>query len=134
MCGEHLTADGKFDHHTFSCFFPNYYAQRVIYYCRGGEEEIFIPPFTYFGYRYAFVTGITEEQAVPSLLTYLVAHSEMEARGGFTCSDEMANKLFTMALRSDLSNFFFFPTDCPHREKNGWTGDASASAEHMKRV
>ena len=132
LTAEHMTKDGKFDHTTFSSFYPEYYAQRMIYYCRGGEEEeIFVPPFTYFGFRYAFVTGIKEEQAVPSLLTYLVAHSDMETRASFSCSDQMANTLFRMALRSDLSNFFFFPTDCPHREKNGWTGDASASAEHM---
>ena len=31
----------------------------------------------------------------------------------------------------DISNFFYFPTDCPHREKNGWTADAALSAEQM---
>jgi len=36
-----------------------------------------------------------------------------------------------MTRRSDRANFFYFPTDCPHREKNGWTGDASVSSEHM---
>ena len=36
-----------------------------------------------------------------------------------------------MARRSDRANFYYFPTDCPHREKNGWTGDAQVSAEHM---
>lgn len=132
LTGERITDDGKFDHTTLSHFYPEYYAQRIIYYCRGGEEEeIFVPPFAFFGFRYAFVCGITEEQAVPSLLTYLVAHGDMKTRAAFTCSDQMANTLFDMTLRSDLSNFFFFPTDCPHREKNGWTGDASASAEHM---
>ena len=36
-----------------------------------------------------------------------------------------------MCENSDRSNFFYFPTDCPHREKNGWTGDAALSARHM---
>ena len=36
-----------------------------------------------------------------------------------------------MAIRADLSNFHHFPTDCPHREKNGWTGDASVSAHQF---
>ena len=36
-----------------------------------------------------------------------------------------------MAINADRSNFYYFPTDCPHREKNGWTGDASMSADHM---
>ena len=34
-------------------------------------------------------------------------------------------------MRSNLANFYYFPTDCPHREKNGWTGDAALSAEQM---
>src|SRR5699024_277246 len=31
--------------------------------------------------------------------------------------------------RSTLTNFHSIPTDCPHREQNGWTGDAQLSAE-----
>lgn len=55
----------------------------------------------------------------------------MEERGGFTCSDQTANRLQEMTRRSDLSNFFYFPNDCPHREKNGWAADAALSSEHM---
>jgi alpha-L-rhamnosidase len=36
-----------------------------------------------------------------------------------------------MGINADLSNFHYFPTDCPHREKNGWTGDVTASAEQL---
>lgn len=102
-----------------------------IYTCKGGEEETYTPTFTYHGFRYVVVTGITEEQATPSLLTYLVMHSDLSERGSFSCSDEMANTLMTLCRRSDLANFFYFPTDCPQREKNGWTGDAALSCEHM---
>ncbi|MBR2338926.1 MAG: hypothetical protein IKA63_05625 [Clostridia bacterium] len=77
------------------------------------------------------VEGITLEQATDDLLTYLMMSSEMAERGGFCCSDETLNCLFDMTRRSDRSNFVFFPTDCPHREKNGWTADAALSAEHM---
>ena len=57
-------------------------------------------------------------------------HSAIREIGGFTSSDKTVNTLYEMARNSDLSNFFYFPTDCPHREKNGWTGDASLSADH----
>ena len=57
--------------------------------------------------------------------------SDLASIGGFECSDDRANKLFSMMVNADRSNFFYFPTDCPHREKNGWTGDASMSADHM---
>ena len=90
-----------------------------------------MPPFTYHGFQYVLVEGIEEEQATESLLTYLVMNSDLAERGGFSCSDETANTLQLFTRRSDLANFYYFPTDCPHREKNGWTGDASMSAEHM---
>ncbi len=102
-----------------------------VYVCKGGEEEIYVPSFVYHGFRYVKVTGITEEQATSGLLTYLVYHSALETRGNFFCSDETANKLQMATRRSDLSNFWYFPTDCPHREKNGWTADAALSSEHV---
>ena len=112
-------------------FYPPGYAQTDLYICKGGDEEIFEPAFTYHGFRYALVFGLTAEQAVPQTVTMLVANSDLHERGGFQCSDDTMNKLGDMVRRSDLANFYYFPTDCPHREKNGWTGDASVSAEHM---
>ena len=77
------------------------------------------------------VTGITAEQATEGLLTYLEMSSLTETAGEFTCSDEVINKIEEAAVRSDTSNFYYFPTDCPQREKNGWTADASLSAEQL---
>ena len=130
QCAEWIN-NGKVDHDRINEFYPDGYCQRDIYICRGDGEEIFEPLFTYHGFRYLYVTGITEEQATPELLTYLEMHSDLAQRGGFSCSDPMANTLFEMTMRTDLANFYYFPTDCPHREKNGWTGDAAVSAEHM---
>ena len=107
------------------------YLQTDVYYLKGGEEEIFFPPFTYHGFRYALVEGITEEQATPELLTYAVFNTDVKKRSHFECSDEVLNKLYEMTINADLSNFHHFPTDCPHREKNGWTGDVAASAEQL---
>lgn len=106
------------------------YNQKDVYICRGGEAE-FVPSFTYHGFQYVFVEGLSEDQATKDALTYLEMHSDLPVRGSFSCSDSTVNKLYEMAHRSDLANFYYFPTDCPHREKNGWTGDASMSAEHM---
>ena len=49
--------------------------------------------------------------------------------GDFACSDEVANKLQEITRRSITSNFHHFPTDCPQREKNGWTADAQLTSE-----
>jgi len=107
------------------------YNQKDVYIAKGENKEVYVPSFTYHGFRYVLVKGITSEQATTDLLTYLVMSSDMKTIGDFKCSDETVNTLFDMVKRSDRSNFYYFPTDCPHREKNGWTGDASLSAAHM---
>ncbi|MDR1629287.1 MAG: family 78 glycoside hydrolase catalytic domain, partial [Oscillospiraceae bacterium] len=121
---------GKLDLHNFGHFYPEGYWQKTQYTCRGGEEEVYQPGFTYYGFQYALVQGVTKEQATPELLTYVVLNSNLAENGSFRCSDETANILQSMCRRSTLANFLYFPTDCPHREKNGWTGDASVSCEH----
>ncbi|MBQ9543865.1 MAG: family 78 glycoside hydrolase catalytic domain, partial [Clostridia bacterium] len=127
--GEYLT-DGRLDFNNIN-YYPEGFAQQDVYILKGGEEEVFEPCFTYHGFRYCLVSGIEEEQATKDLLEFLVCTSAPEVRGGFICSDETANTLYEMCDASDRSNFYYFPTDCPHREKNGWTGDASLSSERM---
>jgi len=124
-----LAQDGVLDYTNIN-FYPDGFSQRDVYICKGGEET-FESPFTYHGFRYCLVMGISEKQATPELLTYIVCTSAPEETGRFFCSDETANRLYEMCDVSDRSNFYYFPTDCPHREKNGWTGDAALSAEHM---
>ena len=100
-----------------------------IYICKGSETESYTPRFTYHGFRYVKVTGITKEQATKELLAFLVYHTALETRGDFACSDPVATKLQELTRRSIVSNFHHFPTDCPQREKNGWTADAALSCE-----
>lgn len=106
------------------------YIQHDVYIARDGEQE-YVPSFTYHGYRYAEVTGITDEQATEEFLTYIICHSDLPCSGRFKSSDDTLNKIQQCILRSDLSNFYYFPTDCPHREKNGWSDDAGISAEQI---
>ncbi len=105
--------------------------QENIYYCAGKDTEIHTPKFTYEGFRYVFVTGIEKNQATSDLLTYIVYSSNKKINGTFSCSNEIINRIQEATLRSDISNLYYFPTDCPHREKNGWTADAAISAEQM---
>ncbi len=127
---ELLDENGDLDTRTIHAFTPKYYAQRDIYICKGGEES-FVPDFTYHGYRYLLIIGLDDSEATVDTVTYLRAHTKLEKMGDFSCSDETANTIQKMTVNSDLSNFYYFPTDCPHREKNGWTGDAAVSAEQM---
>ncbi len=112
-------------------FQPDGYVQRAIYILKGDGEEVFEIPFTYFGYRYCHVHGVTASQATTSLVTMLPAASDITRRVDFSTSNSTVNRIYSIVRNSDLSNFYYFPNDCPQREKNGWTGDASESAERM---
>ena len=112
-------------------FAPDDRFQEDEYYCSGEGTEEYTPHFTYHGFRYVLVSGITAEQANSELLTYLEMSSDIKKTGDFRCSDGTVNKIQEATVRSDTSNFFYFPTDCPQREKNGWTADASLSAEQV---
>ena len=99
------------------------------YTLKGGPAERFMPHFVYHGFRFVEVIGITEEQATLDLLTFHEMSSSFEQISDFKCDNPSINALFDATMRSNRANFMYFPTDCPHREKNGWTGDAALSAE-----
>lgn len=118
------------DNISFGARTRDNYWQRDEYICKDGFN-IYEPSFTYHGFRYVYVEGFTEKQAKKSALTMLVMTSSAKSTLHFSCSDKRLEKLFDMVVNSNESNFFYYPTDCPHREKNGWTGDAMLSAEQM---
>lgn len=116
--------NGEFDPAT------NDYVQHDEYICKDGYQE-WKPCFTYHGFQYVFIRGISEEQIGKTTLEYIVIHSDVKKRADFKCDNRIINKIYECALRSDLSNLVYIPTDCPHREKNGWTADVALSAEQF---
>lgn len=88
------------------------------------------PHFTYHGFRYVEVQ-VTEGELEKLSLTSYALYSAVRKIGQFQCSEGTVNTLFQMADVASLSNLVNIPTDCPQREKNGWTGDISLSAEQM---
>jgi len=127
---EYIDKDNELSFNNIN-FFPEGYAQRDVYICRGEEGETYAPQFTYHGARYVAVFGLDEETRKSFRVTFRQISSVKERFVDFRCSDKNAESLFNMCVNSDLSNLVYFPTDCPHREKNGWTGDAANSAERM---
>ena len=105
--------------------------QVINYVCKGEKNETYYPTFSYYGGRYVRISGAEEGELTPETITFSEQNSDIKVVGAFSCSDELANKTIENTIRSDLTNFYYFPTDCPHREKNGWTGDAYASAEQF---
>lgn len=106
--------------------------QTDVYICAGRDEpEIYEPHFTYHGFRYVFVEGIADHHITDDLLTMRVYHSDFKNFSLLETDNTVINKIQRMTMNSNLSNFFYFITDCPQREKNGWTGDTAVSAEQM---
>jgi alpha-L-rhamnosidase len=98
-------------------------------YVLAGREggEMWHPRFTYHGFRYVQVEfdGKAELKSIKARFV----HSAFERAGTLETSDATFAALQSATERSYLSNFVGIPTDCPHREKNGWTGDAQLAME-----
>ena len=99
-----------------------------VYILKGGDEETYEPHFTFHGFRYVKVEGLTAKPEIENI-TGIVIHSDMKPTGTFTCSDSMINKLQKNIQWGQKGNFLDIPTDCPQRdERLGWTGDAQVFA------
>ncbi len=82
--------------------------------------------FVYYGFRYVYIEGA--EEVLGAEANFI--HTDLREKGFFSSSDERYNWLVSAGVTAFLSNFHGFSEDCPHREKNGWTGDAAISASH----
>jgi alpha-L-rhamnosidase len=52
-----------------------------------------------------------------------MVHTDLVRTGWFQCSERRINDLHEAAVLSFRGNACEIPTDCPHRERSGWTGD-----------
>lgn len=96
------------------------------YICRGGGTEVWTPRFTFHGFQYVEVTGLTSKPS-PDTITGLALSSATPDVGTFESGDAMLNRLSSNVYYTQLANFIDVPTDCPQRdERLGWTGDAQA--------
>ena len=109
---ENLTADGDLDYHSVCKYSTDVYIK--------GEDDglLLYPRFTWHAARYIKVEGNGE------LIEYRVIHTPLEICGEFESSDEKLNWIFDAFKRTMLSNTHgCIPSDCPHRERLGYTGD-----------
>lgn len=125
-----LTGENELDFEALACFVHSGEFQTDKYTKKSDEAEIWHPSFVYHGFQYIEVSGVDCEPEL-SDVTGIAICTDMKEIGSFSCSDEMLNRLQHLCRWSTLSNIESFPTDDPHREKNGWTGDTMASCEQM---
>ena len=100
--------------------------QTDIYITRDGAQT-WHPRFTYHGFRYVRVTGWPGVPRTSDFRIIALA-SAMDDIGHMTTSDAKLNQLISNIRWSQISNTISIPTDCPQREKAGWTGDIMAFA------
>lgn len=87
-----------------------------------GNEHTIEPFFTFFGFRYVKVEGITNLKE--SDLTVYALYSDISMRGTISTGNPLINQLLSNCLWGMKSNYLDVPTDCPQRdERMGWTGD-----------
>jgi alpha-L-rhamnosidase len=100
-----------------------------IFILKGSGEESFAPRFNYKGFRYVEVTSDQPLALTKESLTGYFMHSDVAPAGQVKSSNPIVDKIWWATNNSYLSNLFGYPTDCPQREKNGWTGDAHIAIE-----
>jgi alpha-L-rhamnosidase len=88
----------------------------------GRPGDYFEPRHTTHGFRYVRVEG-HPGTIEPHHVTGMVVHTALRQTGSFMCSDERINRLHDAAVWSFRGNACDIPTDCPTRERAGWTGD-----------
>lgn len=131
--GERLYPDGRVDisnidyHFRPTDQFDPF--QTDIFILSGKSEESFMPRFNYKGFQYVEVTCSEPVKLDAGSLVGYFMHSDVPVLGKIQTSNEMINKIWWATNNSYKSNLFGFPTDCPQREKNGWTGDAHIAIE-----
>lgn len=100
-------------------------AKATFTYVSNGKTRHVRPHFTYYGFRYVKVTGMTPEQIKKAGFKACVLCTELEETGTLRTSNEKVNRLIDNVLWSQRGNMLEIPTDCPQRdERMGWTGDA----------
>ena len=124
--GEALVGDSVYQDNVDH--FIDGFAQVDRFILAGEESDTFETKFSYHGFQYIEVSGFPGELTEESI-SAIVANTDFRTRGVFECSNEIINKTQQNTLRSFLSNYHGYPTDCPQREKNGWTGDAQVAVE-----
>ncbi|WP_412467524.1 family 78 glycoside hydrolase catalytic domain [Pedobacter sp. KLB.chiD] len=103
--------------------------QTDIFILNGDGREEFMPLFNYKGFQYIEVTSNEPIRLEEKSLVAYFMHSDVPAIGKIASSNPLIDKIWWATNNSYLSNLFGLPTDCPQREKNGWTGDGHFAVE-----
>ena len=118
--------DGQLDFQTtgsdYLCASGCSQIQEDVFIC-DGKVRSFEPLFTWHAFRFFEVIGPVDSLEVQ------VIHSNTPVSSTFQSDSEGMNWLYQAFLRTQLNNMHGgIPSDCPHRERLGYTGDGQVCA------
>ena len=121
--GELLDENCEFTQKNIQCDNKNITTplQQVIYTCKEGRND-YKTTFAIFGFQYVLVE--TDVTFAPEDFTAIAVYSCLERTGWFESSNPLLDKLVENTVWSAKNNHADLPTDCPTRERHGWSGDA----------
>ena len=121
--GELIGADGEFTQKNIQCATKKRATplQQVVYTCKNGVNN-YKTKFAIFGFQYVLIEGDAPWKSED--FTAIAVYSDMEETLTFESSNELLNKFVECTRWSAKNNHADVPTDCPTRERHGWTGDA----------
>jgi alpha-L-rhamnosidase len=89
-----------------------------------GKKTEYHPLFTWHACRYIELRGTAE------VTEYRVCHTDLKPRVKFKSSEPTIQWIFDAFIRTQQSNTHgCVPSDCPHRERLGYTGDGQLTAD-----
>jgi alpha-L-rhamnosidase len=116
---------------------PSYFT----YTLKGENDEVWMPRFTYYGFRYVRAdggvpAGYENPKGLPVISDIELLHTRNSSplAGSFKCSNELFNSIYNLIDWSIKSNLASVATDCPHREKLGWLEQAHLMGNSVKFV
>lgn len=92
------------------------------------------PLFTYHGFRYVELSGLSDEiEPQTDWVSGVVLYNDMPDTGSFFCSKPKINALQNCIRWGQRANFFSTPTDCPQRdERLRLDGDRAGVRSHRR--
>ena len=130
--GERLGKDGRLDQSNIDVYYKGNKEtdpfQTDVLTLSGNEDE-FMAQFSYKGFRYVQVEASAPIEINEQSMVAHFVHSDVPQVGEIKSSNKLIEGLMAASKQAYLSNLMGYPTDCPQREKNGWTGDGHLAIE-----
>lgn len=123
---ERVRDDGTLDRENISKHVYNERFATDKFFLSGDGVQTWHGDFSYHGFRYVKLY-FPDTTHVKSIVGRNVS-TRLKRAGDYKTNNENVNLIHSATINSTLTNFVHVPTDCPHREKNGWTADAMTSS------